>query len=93
MNTVLMLVVVNAVQAQLSAVMHVNNVYTACHNTGTTCSPTWIHTTHMLPRLVYIYTAMVYGAMTWHHSDQNLQCVFPIAMLQSICSAAGSSKP
>ena len=25
--------------------------------------------------LVYMYTAMMYGAMTWHHSDQHLRLV------------------
>ena len=34
--------------------------------------------------LVYIYTAMLYGAMTWHHSDQHLWAT---------CSVYGSSLP
>ncbi len=39
---------VSAVQAQLCTALYANNVYTACHNLGTTCSLTWIHTTHLL---------------------------------------------
>ena len=66
---------VSAVQAQLCTVLYVNNVYTACHNLGISCSLTWIHIYHTyagLTMLVYIYTALLYGAMTWHHSDQHV---------------------
>ena len=38
----------SVVQAQLRIVLYVNNVYTACHDLGTTCSRIWIHATLML---------------------------------------------
>jgi len=50
MYTVLMLFVVMipsmSVLFQVCTVLNVNN--SACHNLGTTCSLTWIHTTHIL---------------------------------------------